>query len=55
MIDRHFNIFFVEIQPKKENLISVYLAPEFGCPNRYTGLPNRLNTSLILEKHAFDS
>ena len=43
--DRYFNAFFVEMQLKKENLKSV-----FGCPNRYSGLPNALNMSLE-EKH----
>ena len=32
--------FFVEIQLKKA----------FGCRNRYTGLPNGLNTSLVVDK-----
>ena len=31
---------------EKKNLKSVFLAPVFGRPNRYTGLPNGLNTSL---------
>ena len=31
----------------KKNLKSVFWAPEFGCPNRYTSLPNDLNTSLV--------
>ena len=48
IIDRHFNVFFVEIQLKKGNLKSVLWALEFGLPNRYTGLPNSLNTSLIV-------
>ena len=38
--------FFVEIQLKKENLKSVFLAPEFGCPNWYIDFPNSLNMSL---------
>ena len=46
IIDRYFNAFFVEIQLKKENLITVFLAPEFGRPSGYTGLQNDLNTSL---------
>ena len=41
-----FNVFFVEIQLKKENLKSVFLAPKFGRPNRYTVLQNGLDTSL---------
>ena len=46
IFDRHFNVFFAEIQLKKENLERVFSAPEFGRPNRYAGLPNGLNTSL---------
>ena len=34
----YFNVLFVEIQLKKENLKSVFWVPEFGCPNWYTGL-----------------
>ena len=30
IIDRHFNVFFIEIRTKKENLKSVFWAPEFG-------------------------
>ena len=52
IIDPYFNVFFVEIQLKKGNLKSVLWALEFGHPNRYTGLPNGLNTSLI---NGFDS
>ena len=37
---------FVEIKLKKENWKSVFLAPDFELPNRYTGLPNDLDTSL---------
>ena len=48
IIDRNFNIFFVEIQLKKENLKSAFWAPEIVCPKWYTGLPNDLNTSLII-------
>ena len=39
--------FFIEIQLKKENLKSIFWALKFGRPNRYTGLPNGLNTSLM--------
>ena len=46
IIDRYFNIFFVEIQLKKENLKHVFLAREFRYPTWYSGLPNGLNTSL---------
>ena len=46
IIDRYFNAVFIETQLKKENLKSVFWAPEFGHPNRYTGLSNSLNTSL---------
>ena len=42
IIDRYLNAIFVEIKLKKENLKSVF----FGHPNRYTGLPNGLKTSL---------
>ena len=31
---------------RKQNLKSVVCAPDFGRPNRYTGLPNGLDTSL---------
>ena len=31
--DRYFNVFFVEIQLKKEKLESALWAPEFGYPN----------------------
>ena len=48
IIDRYFNVFFVEIQLKKGNLKSVPWALEFGRRNRYTGLTNGLNTSLKL-------
>ena len=41
IIDRYFNEFFVEIQ--KENLKSLFWAPELWRPNRYTGPPNGLN------------
>ena len=40
-------MFFVEMQLKKQKLKSDFWVPELGCPNRYTGLPNGLNTSLI--------
>ena len=40
IIDRYFNLFFVEIQLAKQNLKSDTWGQEFGCPNRYTGLPN---------------
>ena len=33
-ITDHFNIFLVEIKMKKENLKSVFWAPEFGCPDQ---------------------
>ena len=45
-ITDHFNIFLVEIKMKKENLKSVFWAPEFGCPDQYTALQNGLNMSL---------
>ena len=48
IIDRYVNEFFVEIQLKNENLISVFWVPKFGCPNLHTGLPNGLDTSLHL-------
>ena len=50
IIDRYFNIFFVEIQLTKQNLKSDNWASEFGRPNRYTGLPNGLYTSLNIEE-----
>ena len=34
----------VEVRLKKEKLKSAFWAPEFGCPNRYTGLPNGVDT-----------
>ena len=46
IIDRYFNVFFVEIQLKKNILKSVFWAPEFGRPNQYNGLLNGLNMSL---------
>ena len=46
IIDRYFNIFFVEIQLENGNLKSVLWVLEFGHPNQYTSLPNGLNTSL---------
>ena len=54
IIDRYCNVFFVEIQLKRENLKSVFRAPEFGHPDRYTGLPNGLNTSLLTSSLAFN-
>ena len=51
MIDCYFNKFFVKSQLKKENLKSVFWATEFGCPNRYTGLPNGLNTSMDIQDY----
>ena len=36
---------FVEALLKKENTNFFFWAPEFGYPNRYTGLPNSLDTS----------
>ena len=46
IVDHYFNLFFAEIHLKKENLKSVFWAPEFEPPNWYIGLPNSLNTSL---------
>ena len=40
-ITNHFNIFLVEIKMKKENLKSVFWAPD-----QYTALQNGLNMSL---------
>ena len=34
------------MQLRKEFLKSIFVAPEFWRPNRYTGLPDRLDTSL---------
>ena len=45
IIYRHFNAFFFWNTTEK-NLKSVFWAPEFGHPNRYTSLPNDLNASL---------
>ena len=53
IIDRHFNIFFVEIQLKKETLKNVFRAPDFGHPNRFTSLPNGLNTSRLADSRIF--
>ena len=44
IMNRYFNVFFVEMQLKKENLKSVW------HPNRHTALPNGLNTSLDTAK-----
>ena len=41
IIDRYFNVFFVEIQLKKDNL-KCFLGARVVCPNRYTRLPNSL-------------
>ena len=38
---------FVEVQLKIEKMKNVFWAREFGLPNRYTGLPNGLDTSLV--------
>ena len=46
IIDCYLNVFYVEIQLKKENLGSVFWVPEFGHPNWYTGLPDNWNTYL---------
>ena len=40
---------FVEVKLKKKTW-SVFWAPEFGCPNRYTGLPKGLDKSLVSAK-----
>ena len=45
-IDHYFNLLFVEIQLKKENLKNAFWAPEFGRPNWYIGFPNGLKTSV---------
>ena len=42
----YFDVFFAKVRLKKQNLESVFGASEFGCPNRYTGLPKGLNTLL---------
>ena len=52
IIDRYFNVFFVEIQLKQENL-KCFWAPEFGPPNRYTGLPNGLKRHWQQEIYIF--
>ena len=44
IINRYFNVFFVEMQLKKKNLKSVW------HPDRHTALPNGLNTSLDTAK-----
>ena len=46
IIDHYINIFFDEIQLEKENF--VFRTREFGCPNRYSGLPNDMDTSLLV-------
>ena len=46
IIDNSFNVFFVEIQLKSEKLEKCFLASELRRPNRCTGLPTNLNTSL---------
>ena len=35
ILDHFFNILFVEIQLKKENLKNVFWMPEFGRPNQF--------------------
>ena len=46
IIDDYINIFFDDIQLKKENLKSDFWVPEFRHPSRYTSLSNSLDTSL---------
>ena len=36
--DQYINVFFDEIQLKKENFKCVFWALEFGCPKWYTNL-----------------
>ena len=40
--------FFVEVQVEKKTLKSIFWVQELGHPNWYTGLPNDLDTSLII-------
>ena len=47
-IDSYFNVFFVQVQLKKQNLKSVSLAQECWLPNQYTSLPNGQDTSLLI-------
>ena len=54
IIDHCCNVFFVEIQLKKEHLKNVFWVPEFGCPDWYTGLPNSLNMSLVFNTDRLD-
>ena len=51
MTDCYFNIYFIKIQLKIENLKIVFWMPEFGHPNWYTRLPNGLNASLVRYKN----
>ena len=53
IIDRYLDVFFVEIQLKKENLRSIFWTPEFVHADWYTGLPNGLNTSLQYKRNVF--
>ena len=57
IIDRYFNVFFVEIQLNKENLERDFWKPKYVYPKLYTGLPNGLNkwlkNPLILLMSAF--
>ena len=46
IIDSYFNIFFIEIQLKKEKLKGNFWLPEFGGLNWYIGLTNGLNMLL---------
>ena len=45
-MDCYFHVSFVEVQLEKEREFFGY--KKFGRPNRYTGLPNSLNRSLVL-------
>lgn len=49
--DRYFNVFFVKMQLKKEELENAFRAPELGNPRQYTGLSNGLicHTAFVKE------
>ena len=55
IIDHYFNIFFVEMQLKKDTFKTVFWAQEFGCPNQYTALSDSLDMSLIPVTDSFNA
>ena len=54
IIDHYFNIFFVEMQLKKDTFKTAFWAQEFGSPNQYTALSDSLDMSLIPATDSFN-